>query len=239
MPAPPDTSHLRELRDLDGNAFILGLYNESDRLREEMQTWTAAAEEASARRPAWERLRRLLRHVGNLAEGGRLREQADAVERSRGLLDEPDPVPPLLSGTTDLLRAAANEAHQRYAEAFDAEMSKLEGSEPWQTLGAGQREEILRSNGLSKRERLRLESAATVLDALNAMPLSEWESLAFSLPERFGRALGEAARRLEPTVVRVKPRGASLKTEADVDEYLGELRVRIMGHINEGRPVVL
>jgi hypothetical protein len=33
LPSPPDTAHLRELRDLDGNALILGLYNERDRLR--------------------------------------------------------------------------------------------------------------------------------------------------------------------------------------------------------------
>jgi hypothetical protein len=169
----------------------------------------------------------------------RLREQTAAVERERALLHEPDPVPPLLSETTDLLRAALNEAYERYAEAFDAEMEKLEGSEPWRALGEEQRAQILNSTGLRKRPKPRLESDAAVLDALNGTALSEWESLAFSLPECFSRALQEAARKLEPTAVRVRPPGASLTTEEEVDEYLQELRGRIMAHVDAGRPVVL
>jgi hypothetical protein len=239
LPSPPDTAHLRELRDLDGNALILGLYNERDRLRSEMYEWDERGRKATARRPAWDRLDRLLRHADDLPEGVRLRAQTAAVERERALLDEPDPVPPLLSETTDLLRAALNEAYERYAEAFDAEMEKLEGSEPWRALGEEQRAQILNSTGLRKRPKPRLESDAAVLDALNGTALSEWESLAFSLPERFSRALQEAARKLEPTAVRVRPPGANLKTEADVDEYLRELRARIMAHVEAGRPVVL
>ncbi len=181
----------------------------------------------------------MVRHTDGLPEGARLREQTAAVERDRTLLVEPDPVPPLLSETTDLLRAALNEAYERYAETFDAEMDKLEGSEPWQALGEGKRAQILNSTGLRRRPEPRLESDAAVLDALNGTPLSEWESLAFSLPERFSRALQEAARELEPTAVRVRPPAGNLRTQADVDEYLKDFRARIMGHISEGRPVVL
>ncbi len=239
MPAPPNTAHLRGLRDLDGNALILGLYNERDRLREEMKTWADAAEATNARRQAWQRLRRLLRHARDLDEGRRLEQQADAVESGRGLLDEPDPVPPLLSETADLLRAALNEAYERYAEAFDAEISKLEGSETWQALGQEKRDRILASSGLRKRPKPRLESDAALLDSLDDTALSEWESLAFSVPERSSRALQEAARELEPTAVRVRPPSANLKTEADVDEYLEALRSKIIGHIEAGRPVIL
>jgi hypothetical protein len=180
LPATPDTAHLRELRDLDGNALILGLYNERDRLRSEMSRWEERGQKATARRPAWERLGRLLRHADYLPEGERLREQTTAVRRYRTLLDEPDPVPPLLSETTDLLRGALNDAYERYAEAFDAEMEKLESSEPWRALEEEQRVQILASTGLHKRPRPRLESDAAVLDSLDSTALSEWESLTFS-----------------------------------------------------------
>ncbi len=239
LPAPPDTVHLRELRDLDGNALILGLYNERDRLRSEMSAWRENAERTGARRPAWERLSRLLHHAGGLAESRRLREQSGAIARERTLLDEPDPVPPLLSETTDLLRAALNETHERYAEAFDAEMGKLESSETWRKLSEEQRSGILRASGLQKQHKPRLEGGAAVLDALNGVSLSEWENLTLSLPERFGRALAEAARLLEPKAVRVRPPNASLATEDEVDQYLKDLRGRIMGHIDAGRPVTL
>lgn len=239
LPAVPDTSRLRELRDLDGNALILDLYNERDRLRSEMSEWTAMADKAAARRPAWDRLTRLLGNTHDLPEGERLREQRLSVEQDRTLLDEPDPVPPLLSEVTDLLRTSVNEAYQRYAETFDAEMSRLEASEPWQELDGEQRGQILSSAGLHKRLEPRLESGAAILDALNATALSEWESLALSLPERFSRALQEAARRLEPTAVRVKLPSGNLKTEGEVDAYLEDLRGRIMEHVDAGRPVIL
>ena len=237
--APPDSVHLRELRDLDGNALILGLYSERDRLSSEMVRWKESAEKAAMRRPAWDRLIRLLRHTDGLHEAERLRGQAAAVDRDRTLLDEPDPVPPLLSEATDLLRSSLNEAYERYAETFDAEMSKLEDSEPWQVLGQEQQAHVLSSTGLQKRPQPHLESGASVLDTLNTTALSEWESLAYSLPERFSRALQEAARKLEPTAVRVRPAGANLKTEAEVDEYLQDLRSRIMEHVVAGRPVTL
>jgi hypothetical protein len=146
---------------------------------------------------------------------------------------------PLLSETTDLLRAALNEIHERYAEAFDAEMGKLESSETWRKLSEEQRNGILGASGLQKHQKPRLEGGAAVLDALNGVSLSEWENLTLSLPERFGRALAEAARLLEPKAVRVRPPNASLATEDEVDEYLKDLRGRIMGHIDAGRPVTL
>jgi hypothetical protein len=118
-------------------------------------------------------------------------------------------------------------------------MSKLEASEPWQELDVEQRTQILDSTGLQKRPEPRLESGAAILDALDVTALSEWESLALSLPERFSRALQDAARKLEPTAVRVRPPGGNLKTESEVDAYLEELRARIMEHVEAGRPVIL
>jgi hypothetical protein len=239
LPAVPDTAHLRELRDLDGNALILELYNQRDRLRSQMSEWTRMADTTAARRPAWDRLTRLITIADELPEGERLRAQIVAVQQDRALLDEPDPVPPLLSEVTDLLRAAVNEAYLRYAETFDAEMSKLEASEPWQELDVEQRTQILDSTGLQKRPEPRLESGAAILDAVGVTTLSEWESLALSLPGRFSRALQDAARKLEPTAVRVRPPGGNLKTESEVDAYLEELRATIMEHVEAGRPVIL
>jgi hypothetical protein len=204
-----------------------------------MVGWTESAEKAAMRRPVWDRLIRLLRHTEGLPGAERLQDQVAAVGRDRTLLDDPDPVPPLLSEATDLLRASLNEAYERYDETFAAEMAKLEASEPWQALGEEKRRRILSSTGLQKRPEPHLESGASVLDTLNGTALSEWESLAYSLPERFSRALQEAARELEPTAVRVRPAGANLKTEAEVDAYLRELRTTIMQHVEAGRPVTL
>lgn len=83
-----------------------------------------------------------------------------------------------------------------------------------------------------------MDSGAAILDSLNATSLSEWENLALALSNRFRQALADGARLLEPKSVKVRPKSASLATEAEVEVYLDELREEIIGHIREGRPVI-
>ncbi|MBA2375850.1 MAG: hypothetical protein H0V75_06925 [Rubrobacter sp.] len=118
-------------------------------------------------------------------------------------------------------------------------MASLEASATWRKLDDGQKSAILASSGLKKRPRPKVESGAAVLDSLAAASLSEWENLALALENRFGKALTEAARMLEPKAVKVRPGAASLASEDEVEEYLEGLREEILGHIREGRPVIL
>ena len=239
LPERPDTRHLLDLRATAGNELLVGLYELRERLQEELNEWKQRGEKASTHLPVWSRLQRLLQHARDLPEAVDLQRQADAVERERTLLEDPDPIPPLLTGVADVLRAAVTAAHERYAQTFDASFHELESSEAWQVLNAADRDSILRSVNLARREKPRLDSPAAILDALDRISLSEWDDRTAALPERFTQALQEAARKLQPQAVRVRPPGASLKTEEDVDEYLGALRSKIMGHIDEGRPVIL
>jgi len=56
---------------------------------------------------------------------------------------------------------------------------------------------------------------------------------------RLARSREEAARLLEPQAVPVQPRHATLKTLAEADAYLAELRATIAGHLDAGHPVIL
>lgn len=239
LPPPPDTSHLREMKNREGNELLLGVYSERDRLREEMASWRGRSRKAKERSREWRRLTQMLAHAEGIEEAAGHREQTGAIHAGRTLLDEPDPAPPLLSETTDLLRDSVNEAYARYSETFDREMAALEASEAWQKLSGSQRLSILASQGLARRPKPRVESGAALLDSLNAASLSEWENLTLALSNRFGQAQTEAARMLEPKSVKVRPKKANLKTEDDVDEYLDGLREEILGHVREGRPVIL
>lgn len=239
LPAPPDKSNLQELRSLGGNELLVGLYEADDRLRADMAAWREAAKKTKDRVPRWERLRRLLDQARPLSESATLREQADAVYEGRALLEEPDPVPPLLSEVADLLRGAVTEAHRRYSEAFDAGVRGLEGSSAWRSLDEREQDRILRANNLARRGEPRLGNDAAVLDSLNGTSLSEWEDLIDALPERFARALREATEKVEPQTIRIRAPSASLRTAEEVDDYLEGLKAEILQHIDEGRPVIL
>lgn len=239
LPAPPDVHHLRGMKSSSGNELLLALHDSADRLRDGMTSWKKAEAEIQTRMPRWRRLLRLLEHARPLPESASLREQAEAINRERTLLEDPDPAQPLLRETADLLRAAVKEAHRQYASTFEAGLRDLEASEPWRALPAGEAEGIRASNGLVERSEPRLGTDEAVLDSLNVTSLSEWDNLIVALPERVARASEEAAKKLEPQAFRLRRTGATVKTAVEVDAYLDGLRAEIMTHIDEGRPVIL
>lgn len=239
LPTSPDTSHIIDLKNREGNELLLGVYSERDRFREEMTAWTEMSTKAAERMPEWNRLRRMLEHAPELPDAATVREQAEAIEQERTLLDEPYPVPPLLAALTDLLRLELNAAHKTYADAFDRNMEQLGASETWQKLTGAQQSGILERRGIAKHTPPKVESAAAILDSLNATSLSEWENLHLALESRFGQALTDAATLLQPKAVRVRPKQASLSSEAEAEEYVDALREEILAHIREGRPVIL
>jgi hypothetical protein len=239
LPATPDTGYIQDIRALGGNELFIAVYENRERLRQNMASWRAAQKEIQARVPRWERLRRLVEHARPLSESEFLREQAEAIHRERALLDEPDPVPPLLNRVADLLRGAVTDAFLRYTEAFDTGLRKLEDSGSWQSLGQSERDSILGNHGLKPRSEPRLGNDAAVLDSLSATPLADWENSIDALPERFARANVEATKKLVPQAHRFRPPTATLKTREEVNEYLEGVKVEIMAHIEKGRPVIL
>jgi hypothetical protein len=56
---------------------------------------------------------------------------------------------------------------------------------------------------------------------------------------RAKRAHEEAARRLEPTAVRVSLDAATLRTKEDAETYLDDARNRIMKHLDDGQTVII
>ena len=78
-----------------------------------------------------------------------------------------------------------------------------------------------------------------MLSTLENTSLSVWESNLAALPARIAKAHQQAVRLLEPKVVRVQVKSVTLKSAADVEAYLQELRAEIMQHISSGNTVVI
>ena len=157
----------------------------------------------------------------------------------RSLLVEPDPVQPVCTALVDALLAAVNAAKDAYASAYCSRMDALEADATWTALSKAEQAEILAQHDLGPGKPLDISTEARLLEALDATGLAAWSSRTAALPERFSGALLEAAQRIEPEAVMVKPPGAKLSTVDDVDKYLGELRQAILEQIEAGHPVVI
>jgi hypothetical protein len=239
LPAPPDVTHVVGLQGLAGNQQFRAVADQHDQLKADLAAWRSAATRRASQQKQWDMLGALLQHAGDLDEAAPIAAQRDAIQHDRQLLAEPDPLRPLIDEIAEILRARLTTAADRARTQHDEAVAELEASDEWKQLDDAAWSEIITQVGLERPAMPDASDNGNLLDALNSVPLSAWKDRAEVIRARARRAREEAARRLEPSAVRVTPGGRTLKSEADVDAYIGDLRTRIMKHIADGHAVVI
>lgn len=241
LPEPPDTAHLDALRSLAGNQQFRAVAEQAEPLRLDLATWTAASEQRSQREAAWSKLNRLLAHAGSLDEAAEVRTQADAVRASRLLLSSPDPVASLIDQLSSAIRTALFGSVAAFGSAAAAERAALESSEGWDQLSDAQTQQVLAVAGLEVPDAPEVSSLDALLAALDARPLQSYQDQVEALPVKAAAARRKIAAIVDPApaLVSVKPPGATIKSEADVDAYLSALRDELIGHVSAGETVII
>ena len=80
-----------------------------------------------------------------------------------------------------------------------------------------------------------------LLAALDAQPLRSYQDRIDALPAKAAAARRRIAEIVDPDppVVSVKPPGATLKSEAEVNTYVSALRDQLIEHVNAGETVII
>ncbi|MEW6366713.1 MAG: BREX system P-loop protein BrxC [Acidobacteriota bacterium] len=238
MPPRPSTTHIEALRGLTGNEQLAAMVRQGDGLEQHVKAWSAAAEHAAKRRPAWEMLCRLLRHASGLPDSFDLLKQTDAVRADRRLLDASDPVPAIQKGVASILRPALNKAHNEYETLFSTEKRRLDASESWQRLSPAQREEILAAVGIAEAPTLDVSDDVSLLRSLDECSLGSWKMRTSALPQQFIDAALAAAKSLEPKTQRVHLTSGTLKTPAEVKDWVTNIERDLLDKVADG-PIVI
>lgn len=238
MPARPATAHLDTLRGYGGAEQLAEILKSHDALAKQAKDWGKLAELAGKRKPAWETLCTLLRHVDAMPGAEELRTQAEAVKSERRLLDASDPVPDIRKGVADSLRAAVTAAHADYEKTYNEQMAALCASDNWKRLAADQQKQILSAEGIDALPALEVGSEADLIRALEQTPLPAWKTKTDALPQQFARAAMAAAKLLEPKTQHVHLRSETLKTEQDVRNWLAGTEKDLLAKLKDG-PIVI
>lgn len=239
LPLRPSVDHVRELRQLAGNRQVKAVADSHQRLLDDYRAWSAVAGRIAERLPRWEQLVRLLHHAQGLPVGAEVSSQVEAIQKNRALLDDPDPVSPLLDRLTEELRGAVRQCHERLVAARQQARAELEATDGWAQLSEAERQRLLAQAGLSVEPTVDLGTPEALLGALDQTPLRAWEDKIAAVDGRLAHARQEVARLLEPQAVSVRPRRATLRSEAEVDDYLASLRSELLEHVRAGRPVIV
>lgn len=239
LPLPPDTAAIEALQALGGNEQLVRVYEARDRLLADYRDWKALTDRKEERLKRWRLLNELLQQARDLPVAQQVGPQAAAIRQQRALLEEMDPVKPLLEKVSAALREAAQKARQAVEDARQRELSAIEATDEWAQLPDEQWKDIFHQNHLGPIDHPDIGTDEKLLAALNAKPLAAWGMELEAIPGRIDRTREEAARRIAPQAVRVRPPSTTLRTAAEAEAYVAALRDEILAHIADGKPVVI
>ena len=237
LPEPPDTAHLDRLQALGGNQQFRAVADSATQLREDTAAWGAAVDSRDQREAAWTKLDRLLEQASSFPEAAGIQAQRQAILDNRLLLENPDPITPLIDQLASLLRASLRDAMADLHAACEAEIETLEASDGWRQLSVDQQQAVLVEVGLNPPPLADVSSTDKLLEALNGQPLRGIADQIAALPAKGVAARSAISKILdpEPKVTTVSLPAATLKSESDVDDYLAAFRKATDGSHRRGR----
>ena len=241
-PAPeaPKSPLLTELEGLQGNDLLFRLFEESATLTTNIATWKKTGQQIAKRTPVFQTAEHLLRHGVAAVLPGMERCQADweAVRDHRSLLDDPDPVSPVLQLISTALRNGLRDGHTHYEQALKNEIAGLETHTLWSALPETKRKVLLASQGVASHPVPQLASEAEILASLQSCDIPAWKTRTAALHTRCAAALAEAIKEAKPKARRISLPSATIETAAELEAWLGQVRETIEKALRDG-PAIL
>lgn len=234
LPPRPSLNDIAEIEKRIGNDRLTALRAIADDLNIRIAGWKKARAGITKRLPSWETLERIAGHAKVLAEAKTLLEQHEAIRTQRLLLNEPDPVAPVVKGLADLLRHAVNAAQSAHEAAYQKTMGALAADSIWSKVARTDQTGMLHDVGLIAPEKPNLGSDHSLLAALDAKSLAARRTEAEAIPAREEKARELAAKLLEPKVQFIPLDRSLMKTEADIDAWIANQREKLVAALKNG-----
>ncbi|ADL55541.1 BREX system P-loop protein BrxC [Gallionella capsiferriformans] len=224
-----------ELSTISGRDLVKRLAEEETAASELLNALEAQAAKITKREPAWLQLNDLIRHLPGMPEHSVIATERDAIRDARLLLDDPDKVEPLVNRAADVLRGALNTAYAVYHSEYTACTKEIENAAEWARLAPEDRAAILREAQLSTPEQApRVGTLFELLESLNKCSPQRWAERRDASRGQLSRALTLAAQKLEPTVQPIAAPRRILRSEADLDTWLAEVRKSVLEKLPGG-----
>ncbi len=238
LPKRPETGHLDDLSNRVGNDQLKAIFDLKDKLSSQIEEWRQRKEKIEQRKPAWDKLQSLLAHAEGFKVAADVQREVDAIQEHRSLLNDPDPVPGMITKLTEALRKALNEAHAACATGLETGLVKLEASASWEKLSPEERHDLRSQFGVREVPAVAVGTTDDVLNTLRKTKLSELRAICDAMPTRFAQAQAAATKLLEPKAQEVSLPGGTIKTEDDLKSWLASAEEAIREKLKTG-PVIL
>jgi hypothetical protein len=238
-PEPINTQFLKDIENLDGNERLLRILEEQADLKEKYTDWKAKAETIGDRMPKWDLLSALAGHAPVTAEMEEIRAQVEAIQADRLLLQDPDPVNPVLEDLTEKLKTELNTLRKQFIEAYDKQMEVLQTNPAFDALTPEDRHAILLKNQLLTKPEIKPLDAHGLLNQLSKTSLPQWETKIAALQAQFHSALEQAVLISQPAAETFLLARTTISTPEEIEEYVTGLKEKLEKLIAEGKTIIL
>ena len=235
LPLPPQSAILNNLATLSGNDQLIEAFTQHQALITEVEQWKTLAEKSATRQQQWHELNTAVKHCQGLSGASTLTSERQAVIDNRSLLAEPSPVEPLLRDAIDMIRVAITAKYDAFEQEFTECLLDLQADSTWQKLPPARQQALLADHQLKALTLAALDSHDRVIDCIENTSLAQWSDKTSALPGRFERVRQAAITELEPKVQNVSlPRGKLIRTEADLEAWLQQVRAEALASLAQG-----
>ncbi|MEI7923281.1 MAG: hypothetical protein WCJ40_15340 [Planctomycetota bacterium] len=190
--------------------------------------------------PNWLTLKRLLHHANGLHDAELFQAQFHTIEEQRQLLDDPDPVTPLVSNIAQLLRKELNQVKAQLEQEWSNGDSALDNDPNWAKLEPEQKYELRSKQHLieAAKPEILVQDTQAILQSIDKFNLTSLRDRIAALPSRFAKIRQEAAKLCEPEAQFIEVPSRTLKDDTDIKAWLAEVTELLSQAIKHG-PVVV
>jgi hypothetical protein len=169
----------------------------------------------------------------------KLGKERQALLDQRQLLISPDPITPLISSASDLLRTSLNHSFASYETQFNLGVQSLKTQADWQKLIDSDQLSILQQFSLAS-----IEAAPTIgtteelIKALKVCTPGRWHERGQAVAGKVQQAAAACAKKLEPSVQPFQAPSRMVRSEAELEAWLTEVGTAVKAKLKSG-PVQL
>ena len=238
-PEPINIDFIKEIENKEGNERLLEIVQQKVDLQAKFSDWSAKAKLVREREPLWNLLGDLINHAPDEPEMEQLKNEAAAIRDNRLLLQEPDPIQPVLNAITENLVGILNSRKKQYNAIYDQKMTELQASEYFKKLTPEQKHPILAKHQLLTKPEIKALDAYALLNQLQRASLYTWDTKIAALSGQFQFALDDAILLSAPQAKTYSLPRRTISNQAEIDAYVAELKTELETLLKESSSIIL
>ena len=228
---------MQDLAGLQGNDLLFKLFENHDVLSTLITNSKATSKKLAPRLIAFTETCSLVGHGAGLAGVEDLEKNLNNIKLARTLLDDPDPVKPILQLIKEKLHQANKLASDLHAQTYQAELNKLQSHDAWQKLDNPSQESFIVSYSLGAPNKPN-DDESNLLNSLNNLPLKARNTETLALATKFNQLHDKAIEIITPKATTVPIPSATITNDAELEAWLSKVKKLVEGPLKNG-PVII